>query len=102
MTVYMFVQPYVWVMEPEAQVAGSGSAVIARTVRRVPASCIDPTVKNLQWGDLTRSLHEAADRGATYPSTQAATPNSPRDQDLTLSLLRMVCYIPPTAASWKV
>ncbi|PLB49683.1 D-aminoacid aminotransferase-like PLP-dependent enzyme [Aspergillus steynii IBT 23096] len=63
---YMFVQPYVWVMEPEVQPVGGG-AVIARTVRRVPPGAIDPTVKNLQWGDLVRGLHEAADRGATYP-----------------------------------
>lgn len=63
---YMFIQPYVWVMEPEMQRVG-GSAIIARTVRRVPPGAIDPTVKNLQWGDLTRALFEAADRGATYP-----------------------------------
>ncbi|RAH66731.1 aminotransferase class IV [Aspergillus aculeatinus CBS 121060] len=64
--IYMFIQPYVWVMEPEVQPVG-GSAIIARTVRRVPPGSIDPTVKNLQWGDLVRGLHEAADRGATYP-----------------------------------
>lgn len=63
---YMFVQPYVWVMEPEVQPVG-GSAVVARTVRRVPPGSIDPTVKNLQWGDLVRGLFEAEDRGATYP-----------------------------------
>lgn len=28
---------------------------------------MDPTVKNLQWGDLIRGLFEASDRGATYP-----------------------------------
>ncbi|KAG2421901.1 hypothetical protein HFD88_005877 [Aspergillus terreus] len=63
---YMFVQPYVWVMEPDMQRVG-GSAVVARTVRRVPPGAIDPTVKNLQWGDLVRGMFEAADRGATYP-----------------------------------
>ena len=63
---YMFVQPYVWVMEPERQLKG-GSAVVARTVRRVPPGSIDPTVKNLQWGDLTRAMFEARDRGAHYP-----------------------------------
>lgn len=63
---YMFIQPYVWVMEPDVQYGG-GSAIVARTVRRVPPGAIDPTVKNLQWGDLTRGLFEAADRGATYP-----------------------------------
>lgn len=63
---YMFVQPYVWVMEPEIQPVG-GHAIVARTVRRISPGSIDPTVKNLQWGDLTRGLFEAADRGATYP-----------------------------------
>ena len=63
---YMFIQPYVWVMELKDQPVG-GSAIIARTVRRVPPGSIDPTIKNLQWGDLVRGLHEAEDRGATYP-----------------------------------
>jgi branched-subunit amino acid aminotransferase/4-amino-4-deoxychorismate lyase len=63
---YMFIMPYVWVMEPELQYTG-GSAIIARTVRRVPPGSIDPTVKNLQWGDLVRGMHEAQDRGAQYP-----------------------------------
>ncbi|OBT57852.1 hypothetical protein VE04_01964 [Pseudogymnoascus sp. 24MN13] len=63
---YMFIQPYVWVMEPEAQPTG-GSAIIARTVRRVPPGSIDPTIKNLQWGDLVRGMLEAEDRGADYP-----------------------------------
>lgn len=63
---YMFIIPYVWVMEPERQLTG-GSAIIARTVRRVPPGAMDPTVKNLQWGDLTRGMFEAQDRGADYP-----------------------------------
>lgn len=63
---YMFIQPYVWVMEPEDQPVG-GKAIIARTVRRVPPGAIDPTIKNLQWGDLVRGLQEAEDRDATYP-----------------------------------
>ncbi|KAL7936977.1 D-aminoacid aminotransferase-like PLP-dependent enzyme [Trichoderma chlorosporum] len=63
---YMFIQPYFWVMEPEIQYGG-GSAVIARTVRRVPPSAMDPTVKNLQWGDLVGGMFEARDRGVTYP-----------------------------------
>ena len=63
---YLIVQPYVWVMEPEMQPVG-GSAVITRTVRRTPPGSMDPTVKNLQWGDLVRGLFEAEDRGAMYP-----------------------------------
>uniref|UniRef100_A0A093UZ71 Putative branched-chain-amino-acid aminotransferase n=1 Tax=Talaromyces marneffei PM1 TaxID=1077442 RepID=A0A093UZ71_TALMA len=45
---YMFIQPFVWVIEPEMQPTG-GKAVVART------------------GDLTCGLFEAADRGALYP-----------------------------------
>ena len=63
---YMFIQPYVWVMEPEMQRTG-GRAIVARTVRRCPPGSMDPTVKNLQWGDLTRGLFEASDRDADYP-----------------------------------
>ncbi|KAF2435838.1 D-aminoacid aminotransferase-like PLP-dependent enzyme [Tothia fuscella] len=62
---YMFVMPYVWVMDPEIQVTG-GSAIIARTVRRTPPGAFDPTIKNLQWGDFTRAVHESKDRGAKY------------------------------------
>ncbi|KAH6950860.1 aminotransferase [Fusarium avenaceum] len=63
---YMFVQPFVWVMKPDDQYQG-GRAIVARTVRRTPPGSFDPTIKNLQWGDLTRGLFEANDRGATYP-----------------------------------
>jgi branched-subunit amino acid aminotransferase/4-amino-4-deoxychorismate lyase len=63
---YLLVLPYVWVMDPEDQYTG-GSAIIARTVRRIPPGAMDPTIKNLQWGDLTRGLFEAMDRGSTYP-----------------------------------
>lgn len=65
-SLYMFVQPFVWVMEPRVQYGG-GAAVVARTVRRCPPGAMDPTVKNLQWGDLVRGLFEAHDRGAAYP-----------------------------------
>lgn len=63
---YLMVTPYLWVMDEAVQKTG-GSAIIARNVRRVPAGAIDPTVKNLQWGDFTRGILEARDRGAQYP-----------------------------------
>ncbi|KAK4946758.1 hypothetical protein LTR10_014260 [Elasticomyces elasticus] len=65
-TLYMWIQPYIWVMEPEMQLTG-GSAIIARTVKRISPGSMDPTVKNLQWGDLTRAMFEADDRDADYP-----------------------------------
>jgi branched-chain amino acid aminotransferase len=58
--------PYVWLLRPGDGTTGM-DAVIARTVRRIPASSVDPTVKNFHWGDLTRGLYEAYDRGARYP-----------------------------------
>jgi len=64
-SLYMFVMPYVWAMPPELQRTG-GSAIVTRTVRRTPPGAMDPTVKNLQWGDFTRGWLEAMDRGATY------------------------------------
>jgi branched-subunit amino acid aminotransferase/4-amino-4-deoxychorismate lyase len=64
---YLWIVPYLWVMPPEMQLQGNGSAVITRTVRRTPPGSMDPTVKNLQWGDLTRGMLEASDRGADYP-----------------------------------
>lgn len=63
---YLMVMPFLWVMDEETQKKG-GSAIIARTVRRIPPGAIDPTVKNLQWGDFTRGILEARDRGAQYP-----------------------------------
>lgn len=63
---YLMVTPYLWVMDEETQKNG-GSAIIARTVRRISPGSIDPTVKNLQWGDFTRGIMEARDRGAMYP-----------------------------------
>lgn len=63
---YLVVMPYIWVMDEATQAKG-GSAIIARAVRRVPPDAIDPTVKNLQWGDFTRGLLEARDRGSMYP-----------------------------------
>jgi branched-subunit amino acid aminotransferase/4-amino-4-deoxychorismate lyase len=62
---YMLVMPYVWAMPPQVQRTG-GSAIVTRTVRRTPPGAMDPTVKNLQWGDFTRGWLEAMDRGATY------------------------------------
>ena len=63
---YLFALPFVWVHPLALQNRGA-SAVVTRTVRRTPPGGMDPTVKNLQWGDLIRGLMEAADRHAAYP-----------------------------------
>ncbi|EXJ58933.1 hypothetical protein A1O7_06364 [Cladophialophora yegresii CBS 114405] len=85
---YMFIVPYVWVMSPEVQLAGNGSAVIARTVHRTPPNCMDPTIKNLQWGDLTRGMFEANDRGAGYPfltDVDVSEPKGERQSDVNIT-----------------
>lgn len=64
--VYLLVMPYVWILPVEHHGQGA-SAVVTRTVRRTPPGAMDPTIKTLQWGDFTRGLIEASDRGAIYP-----------------------------------
>jgi branched-chain amino acid aminotransferase len=54
--------PFVWVMPEDMQARGA-HLIVARTPR-IPVECVDPTVKNFHWGDLTRALFEASDAGA--------------------------------------
>jgi branched-chain amino acid aminotransferase len=60
---YAFAIPYVWILKPEFADEGM-NAVIAQTARRIPSDSVDPTVKNFHWGDLTKGLFEAYERGA--------------------------------------
>ncbi|UYM03426.1 aminotransferase class IV [Solicola gregarius] len=62
---YAYAIPYVWILRPEEE-AGM-DAVVVRSTRRIPPDSVDPTVKNFHWGDLTRGLFEAYDRGGRYP-----------------------------------
>lgn len=62
---YLLVMPYIWAMPLQFHKTG-GSAIVTRTVRRTPPGAMDPTIKNLQWGDFTRGWLEASDRGAIY------------------------------------
>jgi len=71
---YAYAIPYVWLLSQEEQEVGM-DAVIARTVERISPRAVDPTVKNFHWGDLTRGLYEAYDRGARYPILLAADGN---------------------------
>jgi branched-chain amino acid aminotransferase len=63
---FAYAVPFVWLLRPEDPDAGM-DAVIARSVYRIPEQSVDPTVKNFHWGDLTRALYEAYDRGGHYP-----------------------------------
>lgn len=62
---YAYAVPYVWILRPEAAETGM-DLIVARDARRIPAESVDPTVKNFQWGDLTRGMFEAYDRGGNY------------------------------------
>ena len=64
--VYAYAIPYVWIVPSERQPRGT-DVVITRGTRRIPPIAVDPTVKNFHWGDLTRGLFEAYDRGASLP-----------------------------------
>lgn len=59
---WAFVLPWVWVMPPEIQERGA-HLIVAKTPR-IPPECVDPTIKNYHWGDMTRALFEAKDAGA--------------------------------------
>lgn len=61
---YAFAIPYVWILRPEHFETGV-SMVIARNTRRIAPSSVDPRMKNFHWGDLTRGLFEAYERGAS-------------------------------------
>jgi branched-chain amino acid aminotransferase len=57
-----FAIPFVWVMSEEMQARGA-HLIVAKTPR-IPDDSVDPKVKNFHWGDLTRGLFEAQERGA--------------------------------------
>ena len=46
---YAFAIPYVWLLRPD-DAEGGMDAIIAHTVRRIPTTSVDPTVKNFHWG----------------------------------------------------
>ncbi len=59
---YAFAVPFIWLIDPEEQKRGTD--VIVSSVPRIPAQCVDPTIKNQHWGDLTRAEKEARAKGA--------------------------------------
>ena len=59
---YAYAVPFIWIFPPDRQEAGCD--VVVSAVERIRPAADDPTVKNFHWGDLTRGLFEAYDRGA--------------------------------------
>jgi branched-chain amino acid aminotransferase len=58
---YAYAIPYVWIANPEKQKQGLDLYISQRT--RIPASSVDPRIKNYHWLDLVQSLFEAYDGG---------------------------------------
>jgi branched-chain amino acid aminotransferase len=57
--------PYVWLMPRD--VIDRGAHLIIASTPRIPEICVDPKAKNFHWGDMTRGLFEAKDKGADNP-----------------------------------
>ena len=60
--IYGFTIPFSWITPLEEQEAGI-AMIVAQPERTAPEA-MDPTIKNFQWGDLTRGMIEASDSGA--------------------------------------
>ena len=59
---FAFAIPFVWIISPERQ--SEGAHLIVSKVPRIAPASVDPTVKNFHWGDLTRALFQAFERGS--------------------------------------
>ena len=59
---YAYAVPYIWIFNRDQQTIGV-DLVVARDTIRIPSGAVDPTVKNFHWGDLTRGIFEAFERG---------------------------------------
>ncbi len=60
--IYGFTIPFSWIAPFDEQEAGI-DMIVANPERTAPET-MDPTIKNFQWGDLTRGMIEASDTGA--------------------------------------
>ncbi|TDJ13899.1 MAG: branched-chain amino acid transferase [Gammaproteobacteria bacterium] len=58
---FAFAIPFVWIFSRSRQ--KEGAHLIISDVPRIAPVSVDPTVKNFHWGDLTRALFQALDRG---------------------------------------
>lgn len=62
---FAFAIPFVWIADPAAQ--ERGLALRISDVTRIPATSVDPTVKNYHWHDLTRGIFDAYGHGDDTP-----------------------------------
>jgi branched-chain amino acid aminotransferase len=59
---YAFAVPFVWLANEQQRANGLHLKISG--VQRIPASSVDPTIKNYHWNDLTMGLLAALDEGA--------------------------------------
>lgn len=59
---YAWCVPYVHVIKPDMAEMGA-DVLLSDEVRRIPDDSVNPRVKNYQWGDFTRGLFEAKEKG---------------------------------------
>ena len=57
---YAWCVPYIHIIKPE-QISTNATALIARSVRRIPDDSVNPLTKNYHWADFTKGLFEAKD-----------------------------------------
>lgn len=62
---FAFAIPFVWIADPATQ--ERGLALRISDVTRIPATSVDPTVKNYHWHDLTRGIFDAYGHGDDTP-----------------------------------
>ena len=58
---YAFSLPFIWIATEEQR--RRGLHLIISSVQRIPPESVNPVYKNFHWGDLTRGLLDALDRG---------------------------------------
>ena len=59
---YAWCVPYIYVIRPEISELGA-TALIANDVDRISDTSINPVVKNYHWGDFTKGIFEAKEKG---------------------------------------
>ncbi len=58
---YAFAVPFIWIADEEQR--KRGLHLIVSSVQRIPPQSVNPVFKNFHWGDFTRGLFEAFERG---------------------------------------
>ncbi|MEM9012069.1 MAG: aminotransferase class IV [Pseudomonadota bacterium] len=91
---YAWCVPYVHVITPE--IAARGAHLhIPEDVRRIPEASVNPRAKNYHWGDFTRALLAAKERGFDNTLLMDAEGNMTEGPGTNLFAVRQGCVITP-------